>query len=101
MSHLVMKENKTSSSHVYLSELSDDRLDVSLHAAVHLGLGHKTQDKRDSSDSSSDSSKLQGIFSQIEPLLDALCGGNAANTSGALPDCSWETAMKAYILTYD
>ena len=54
--------------------------------------------KRSSAVSKSD---LESILDQIGSLLLDACGGNPTNMTGGLPDCSWEDAMKAYILSFN
>jgi len=46
------------------------------------------------------SSDLAGILSQVGTRLEKACGGSATDSSDGLPDCNWETAMKAYILSF-
>lgn len=43
--------------------------------------------------------RLKQIMANVEPLLLNVCGGGDSQTNG-LPDCSWEDAMKDYILTF-
>jgi len=52
--------------------------------------------RRDSTGFSQDVSPtgLEEILEQIDPLLDKECGGTD------YPRCSWETSMKAFILSY-
>lgn len=40
------------------------------------------------------------IMRQVPDLLEQVCGGKPTEDASALPDCSWEEAMKAFILTY-
>ena len=44
--------------------------------------------------------QLRKILTTIEPMLLATCGGLENGETNGLPDCSWETAMKEYILTF-
>lgn len=46
------------------------------------------------------SSSLASILAQFGPLLAKTCGGNAKISDNGLPNCSWETAMKSYILSF-
>ena len=43
--------------------------------------------------------RLKQIMTKIQPLLLDFCGGTNGVSNG-LPFCSWEDAMKAYILTF-
>lgn len=43
--------------------------------------------------------RLKQIMSKLESLLLDACGGEKGETNG-LPKCSWEDAMKAYILSF-
>lgn len=43
--------------------------------------------------------QLKSIMSNIQSLLLDICGGSDGETGG-LPNCSWEKAMKSYILTF-
>lgn len=43
---------------------------------------------------------LSDILSQVGVLLERYCGGPATENTNALPQCSWETSMKAYILSF-
>ncbi|KDQ58393.1 hypothetical protein JAAARDRAFT_192971 [Jaapia argillacea MUCL 33604] len=45
-------------------------------------------------------SQLQVILKSLGPQLEKMCGGNGDGTTNGLPDCSWEQATKAYILTF-
>jgi hypothetical protein len=40
------------------------------------------------------------IMRQVPDLLEQVCGGKPTEDGSALPDCSWEAAMKAFILTF-
>ena len=40
------------------------------------------------------------IMGQVPSLLEEACGGNPTEDASALPDCSWEEAMKAFFLTF-
>ena len=44
--------------------------------------------------------RLGEIMSQAPDLLEEECGGYPSEDENALPKCSWESMMKAYILTY-
>jgi len=44
--------------------------------------------------------QLKNIMRQASSLLETACGGPASEDEKALPNCSWEEAMKAYILTF-
>ncbi|KAJ2912649.1 hypothetical protein MD484_g7766, partial [Candolleomyces efflorescens] len=43
---------------------------------------------------------LTRIFQDIRPNLEKVCGGVGDGTTNGLPYCSWEQAMKEYILTF-
>ncbi|KAI1784539.1 hypothetical protein LXA43DRAFT_209360 [Ganoderma leucocontextum] len=43
---------------------------------------------------------LRSIFQQMCPLLQESCGGNGVEKTNGLPHCSWEAAMKEYILSF-
>ena len=45
--------------------------------------------------------ELQDVLDEIGTLLLDMCGGNAVSSGGGLPKCSWEEAMKSYILTFN
>ncbi|KAL7277196.1 hypothetical protein ACG7TL_009044 [Trametes sanguinea] len=45
-------------------------------------------------------SGLRSIMAQAHPLLGEACGADGAEETNGLPNCSWEDAMKAYILTF-
>ncbi|KAH9042511.1 hypothetical protein EDB85DRAFT_1070096 [Lactarius pseudohatsudake] len=40
------------------------------------------------------------IMKQVPVLLEKACGGKPTEDASGLPDCSWEEAMKAYILSF-
>jgi hypothetical protein len=42
---------------------------------------------------------LESTFGQFGAILDGVCGGTDGSTD-SLPNCSWEQAMKEYILTF-
>jgi len=44
--------------------------------------------------------QLKEIMAQVSGLLEKACGGHASEDENALPNCSWEDAMKRYILTF-
>ncbi|KAI9509313.1 hypothetical protein F5148DRAFT_1275330 [Russula earlei] len=44
--------------------------------------------------------ELKEILRQTPSLLEKACGGHASEEENALPKCSWEERMKAYILTF-
>ncbi|CAL1699154.1 unnamed protein product [Somion occarium] len=44
--------------------------------------------------------KVQTIMAKIRPTLESVCGGSGNGETNGLPNCSWEDAMKAYILTF-
>jgi len=44
--------------------------------------------------------QLRKIMGQVSGLLEKACGGHAFEDENALPNCSWEDAMKRYILTF-
>lgn len=44
--------------------------------------------------------EFKEIMGQVPVLLEEMCGGKPTEDASALPDCSWEEAMKAFILTY-
>ncbi|KAF8273452.1 hypothetical protein EI94DRAFT_1564147 [Lactarius quietus] len=46
------------------------------------------------------SKKFEEIMGQVSVLLEKECGGKPTEDASALPDCSWEKAMKAFILTF-
>lgn len=54
-----------------------------------------------STSSTSISDELVKIFAQFSAILEKACGGTASESTSGLPDCSWETAMKAYILSFN
>ena len=43
---------------------------------------------------------LRTILYQVHSLLEEQCGGDGAEATNGLPHCSWEDAMKEYILTF-
>ena len=43
---------------------------------------------------------LASIMEQLQALLGTTCGGNGEEATNGLPFCSWEGAMKEYILTF-
>lgn len=43
---------------------------------------------------------FEEIMRQVPVLLEKACGGKPTEDASALPDCSWEEAMKAFILTF-
>ncbi|KAI0716844.1 hypothetical protein C8Q76DRAFT_617211 [Earliella scabrosa] len=43
---------------------------------------------------------LHAIMHQMRSLLQERCGGNGEEETNGLPQCSWEDAMKEYILTF-
>ena len=43
---------------------------------------------------------LRSIMEQAHALLEETCGGDGADATNGLPGCSWEDAMKAYILSF-
>ncbi|KAI9065219.1 hypothetical protein FKP32DRAFT_1647872 [Trametes sanguinea] len=45
-------------------------------------------------------SGLRSIMAQAHPLLGEACGADGAEETNGLPNCSWEDAMKAYILSF-
>ena len=45
-------------------------------------------------------SQLKKIMDSIGPMLLSTCGGLDDGETNGLPDCSWEQAMKEYILTF-
>ncbi|KAJ3002360.1 hypothetical protein NUW54_g5885 [Trametes sanguinea] len=45
-------------------------------------------------------SGLRSIMAQAHPLLGEACGADGAQETNGLPNCSWEDAMKAYILSF-
>jgi hypothetical protein len=44
--------------------------------------------------------QFKEIMRQVSGLLEKACGGHASEDDNALPNCSWENSMKAYILTF-
>ncbi len=44
--------------------------------------------------------EFEKIMGQVPVLLEQACGGKPTEDASALPGCSWEEAMKAFILTY-
>ncbi|THH11920.1 hypothetical protein EW145_g360 [Phellinidium pouzarii] len=44
---------------------------------------------------------LAQIVEETGSLLEKACGGNANDDTSGLPDCSWETNMKKYILSFN
>ena len=46
------------------------------------------------------SGSLASILAQFGPLLAKACGGTAKISDSGLPNCSWETAMRSYILSF-
>lgn len=64
------------------------------------GLGSRTNRHNRIRISRADSiSGLEAILTPVGKLLGAACGSIGDGTSD-LPNCSWETAMKAYILSF-
>ena len=43
---------------------------------------------------------LRSIMEQVHALLQEACGGDGTDVTNGLPHCSWEGAMKDYILTF-
>ena len=43
---------------------------------------------------------VRSILAGITPSLEKACGSPASDSANALPDCNWEAAMKAYILSF-
>ncbi|ETW78087.1 hypothetical protein HETIRDRAFT_326012 [Heterobasidion irregulare TC 32-1] len=43
---------------------------------------------------------FKNIMAQVALLLEKSCGGRATDDEGALSQCSWEAAMKEFILTF-
>lgn len=46
------------------------------------------------------SDSVETILKSIASLLEQACGGPATDGAGSLPYCSWEAAMKSYILSW-
>jgi hypothetical protein len=44
--------------------------------------------------------RLEEIMRQGANLLEQACGGHPSEDEAALPKCSWEKSMKAYILSF-
>lgn len=44
--------------------------------------------------------QFKQIMAQLEPLMLNICGGTDGGDTNGLPNCSWEDAMKAYILSF-
>jgi hypothetical protein len=44
--------------------------------------------------------RFEEIMRQAPYLLEQACGEHPSETENALPNCSWEKMMKAYILTF-
>ena len=44
--------------------------------------------------------RFEGIMRQAPDLLEQACGRYPSKDENALPNCSWENTMKAYILTF-
>ncbi|TDL22693.1 hypothetical protein BD410DRAFT_722461 [Rickenella mellea] len=79
--------------------------DVSHHrwasrSPMDLGFSPATHGMGLSPRSSSTASDLGKILGQFGPMLEKACGGHANNDTNALQGCSWEMAMKAYILSF-
>ena len=49
---------------------------------------------------SNSSPTLASILSEFDDRFVAACGGNARDSTDALPECSWEPEMKSYILSF-
>ncbi|EIW54985.1 uncharacterized protein TRAVEDRAFT_131048 [Trametes versicolor FP-101664 SS1] len=45
-------------------------------------------------------SEFKSIMQQAHGLLSAACGGDGVQETNGLPECSWEEAMKEYILSF-
>lgn len=43
---------------------------------------------------------LKTTLAKFSDLLTQSCGGDASDDANALPQCSWETEMKQYILSF-
>jgi hypothetical protein len=43
---------------------------------------------------------LVRIFQDTRSILEKICGGDGTGNTNSLPYCSWEQAMKEYILTF-
>lgn len=43
---------------------------------------------------------LLSLLRQFRPLLTVACGGTASGKENGLPNCSWESPFKRYILTF-
>ncbi|KAI0641562.1 hypothetical protein C8Q79DRAFT_1078055 [Trametes meyenii] len=44
--------------------------------------------------------ELKSILTQLRSLLGDACGANGSDETNGLPECSWEQAMKDFILTF-
>ncbi|TCD66910.1 hypothetical protein EIP91_000749 [Steccherinum ochraceum] len=44
--------------------------------------------------------ELKMVMNRVDFLLETKCGGTGNGETNGLPDCSWEEAMKQYILTF-
>jgi hypothetical protein len=44
--------------------------------------------------------RFEEIMKQVPILLEQACGGHPSEDENALPKCSWEKLMKAYILDF-
>ncbi|KAH8103003.1 hypothetical protein BXZ70DRAFT_766162 [Cristinia sonorae] len=44
--------------------------------------------------------QLKMVLERVDFLLETKCGGSGNGDTHGLPDCSWEDAMKQYILTF-
>ena len=70
-------------------------------SGLHTGLGLPGGSPRRFSKRMQDiSAGLKSTFQQMHPLLEEECGGNGVEQTNGLPRCSWEVAMKEYILSF-
>lgn len=70
-------------------------------SGLHTGLGLPGGSSRRVSKRMQDiRAGVRSIFQQVHPLLEEECGGNGVEQTNGLPRCSWEAAMKEYILSF-
>ncbi|KAK7682209.1 hypothetical protein QCA50_014796 [Cerrena zonata] len=45
-------------------------------------------------------SQLRSIMDDLPNIMERVCGGTGSGSTNGLPDCSWTSPMKEYILTF-
>ncbi len=44
--------------------------------------------------------ELRGLFREVRSFLVKACGGSPSGRLNGLPNCSWESSFKQFILTF-